>query len=129
MANLDQIMDYLAGQDAETQVSLTRVNNSYVDSTSFGRLSVERIGKFGIFHINLQPTTSIPSGQSSFTQIGTMTPAPAVVVRATIPSQLNNSTISFEINTSGDISILNGSGTATGTSGSWFRANIPFFFN
>lgn len=129
MANLDQIMDYLAGQDAETEVSLTRVNNSYVDATSFGRMFVERIGKFGIFHVNIQPSTSIPSGQSSFTKIGEISPAPANQIMMTIPSQLNNSTIGFRIQTSGDIELVNGSGTATGTNGSWFRANIPFFFN
>lgn len=105
-------------------VTLTRVNNTYVNATNFARLSGQGYGKFVLLNFNLQTSTSIPTG-TALTRIGTISPAPSKEIDVTIPSQNSNATILLQITEAGAINIANTSGTATGTG--FFRAVIPFY--
>ena len=104
--------------------TLTRTNNNYVDATAFARMSAESNGRYGLFHCNLQTTSTLASG-SGFQQIGTMSPAPSREILACIPCQNNASTIMINVTSAGVIQIINTSGTATGAN-SFFRAEIPY---
>ena len=106
-----------------TAITLTRTNNSYVNSTSFDRLKCYRIGNLAILYCNLQITTSLPSN-STFVKIGTISPAPKYDVNLIIPSQTSQAHVLLSINTSGEIQIWNGCGTATGVA--FLRAMVPF---
>lgn len=123
MLSIKKLLAHILSLGVKKTITLTRVNNSYVDSTSFNRLNAYSYSGIGILRFNLQLTASLPSN-TTWVQIGTMSPAPKQDVVATIPSQSNNSTILLQITSAGIINILNSSGIATGTS--FFRAMIPF---
>ena len=106
-----------------TTVSLTRTENDYVNATSFGRLKCYRFGKLGLFFINLQLTTSLPSN-STWVEIGTAPIAPTEDLSINIPCQNNNATILFTFGANKKIRIYNASGTATGTY--FCRGVMPF---
>lgn len=108
-------------------ITLTRVTQNYVNDTNFNRLVARKYGRIGILYCNLALNQSM-ANNTALTQIGTMSGyTPLFDVLQTIPCQSNNSTLLFQINTSGVISIGNYSGTATGTN--FFRAMIPFITN
>lgn len=112
--------------DTVTALTLTRVNNNYVNATNFARLAAHKWGRFGQLALNLAMSTSMPNS-TALTQIGTLTGATlAEEVLVTVPCQSNNSTILVQITTAGAINVGNFSGTATGTN--FFRARIPLIF-
>lgn len=125
-ANADAIRQTRLAADTVTALTLTRVENTYVNATSFARLSASKWGKYGQLVLNLQITSTMASG-TALTRIGTLSGATlAREVDFTVPSQGNNATILVQVTTAGAINVGNYSGTATGTN--FFRAIVPLEF-
>lgn len=106
--------------------TITRIDNSYADATAVGRIALIRVGNVGFLHFNFFPSASIPAEQNSFTEIGSFD---CTLIRQslhTVAGQAGTATITVNITTDGIVRILNGSSTASGTSG--YRAVIPVIF-
>ena len=104
-------------------LTMTHTNNSYVDATSFGRLSARR--KNGILFLNGNlSVANMPSG-SSFTEIGTISGWNATeAVYLNIPAQNGTGVLLLEVLPAGVIQIYNGSGS-TINSFCRFQAAVP----
>lgn len=93
-----------------TQLTLTRTDNSYVDATSFGRLSAYKRSGFLWCNLNLS-VSSVPV-LGSMVEIGRISGWSAVGdIYITMAAQSGSGVLLLGVSSSGVISIGNGSGT------------------
>ena len=108
-----------AGQLYSTPKALTlsRINNSYVDATSFARLTAYLIGNLIVIRFNLQLTTAMPQS-SDWVAIGNVITANPDLTgllqtaMVTVPSTGNGAVVSINITTNGTIQLFNNSSAA-----------------
>lgn len=108
----------------DTTYTLTRTNNSYVDSTSFGRLAVYRRSNINVVYGNLNISTGIPTG-TALTEIGTISGYSALTdILVNVPAQDGSGVLLVDITYNGSIQIANLSGS-TVTGFCRFSAVVP----
>ena len=109
-------------------ITLTRTNNSYVDATSFARMTATQVGNLIVIYGNLRLTTSLPATTSAdLIQIGTIGCSESIMQGAAVmvPSG-NGQPVLIQIGTDKKISIYNyGSSAATG----WIRFSATIVIN
>lgn len=79
MLNIKKLLTKILGAFKVTQLTTTYTSNSYVTSTSFGRITIRRYGALLIVNGNLGIDAAIPKS-SSFLRIGSVS----------LPSNLTN---------------------------------------
>jgi hypothetical protein len=91
-------------------LTMTRTNNSYVDATSFGRMTARRRSNILFLQGNLS-VSNLPSNSTSY-QIGTISGWNATDnVYLDIPCQTGTGVLLLTVTSAGVISILNASGS------------------
>lgn len=105
-------------QKTAKNVTLTRISNSYVDATSFARMSARLLGNLIVVNGNLNLTAPFPK-PSDPVIIGYITYSGVISQDAmTMVTSSNGQPVLIDINTNGEITIYNyGSTAATG----WIR--------
>lgn len=105
-----------------TQLTLTRTANNYVDAASFARLAAVRKDNVLFFICNLALSSSIPaSALSDFVEIGRISGwSSAYTIMQQIPSQQSDgNSLSIRVTSNGIVSIY-----AVKASSSWYRTVV-----
>ena len=108
------------------QLTMTRIENSYVNATYFGYLSAYKTSNTLFLNGNFGTSTSLPSTNGTWTDVGRITGWNGISdVWVAIPGQTVQAHIVLKVTSNGLISITNGSGTATGVGSYRFVLNVP----
>jgi hypothetical protein len=105
-----------------TQLTLTRTSNNYVDAASFARLAAVRKDNVLFFICNLALSSSIPaSALSDFVEIGRISGwSSAYTIMQQIPSQQSDgNSLSIRVTSNGIVSIY-----AVKATSSWYRTVV-----
>ena len=121
MSRLYNILNALV---SPTTMAFTRTNNSYVSATDFGRIGGIKLGKIGWVYFNLYLSAAIPANTTSV-KIGSIndTSLASGLNMTVSPQSAGNQAMLVTIDTSGNISIGNGTGSSMPSG--WYRAVIP----
>ena len=123
-SSVDSLGTIVSGLTDTDTYTPTYYANSYVDATAVGRISIEKSGKCGILHLNLNLTSTLPSN-ATWVKIAEFSRAFPRKVYADISAQAGGYTLLVELDTTGELWIYNDSG---GNISGWCRAEIPLIF-
>ena len=116
-----------------TNLTLTRMTNSYVDATAFGRLNARKIGNIIVIQGNLQLTSNMPKTSGDPINIGFINMSDSKgdfsIVQAgqvLVPASSSGSVVMISVTTDGGINIYNYSSTAAS---GWIRFSMTLVTN
>lgn len=119
--NLRSDVDGILARMTRTQLTITRTENAYFDSTKIDRLRAYKRSNLCVLQVNLQSTSS--SAMPDFVEICRITGwSAAATIYATIPSQEGGDyPLTLSISSSGVVKAYAAMGMPSGT---WYRANL-----
>lgn len=126
MLDVKKLLTKVLQMVSTKDLTFTRINNSYVNATDFGRINGKRIGNVAVINFNFCFTASVPNNTNfAFGKINNVSLPNQYTV--CIPCQSNNTHIMLVISNDGTMTAYNLCGTATGAN--WFRASIPIIIS